>query len=386
MSKSKGKVRIKYKGRLILLILIVILIIYLFIKGILFTIGLVVGDGLKFDKVNSIDAKRTEDNNVSIATNINKEALVVGSDKEATLYDKEGKKIWSIDADFKDIRIGKEMIIGSTNEEGSYIVLDYNGQEIYRSNIGYNISDIKINNIDYSILMHTKGFVLVDNTGEEVTRVNIEDGQVMDVEFQDGNQGILLDVVSVNNDGYDTNIITYNYQGNVLSGKTIKDRSCFNIDGIAKDRVLVLSDIIQVLDSDRNVSVKKEFEGDVTRLEVYEKEGSEDFNIYVSIVNDNETDIAVDPKSAFVVKALNPEMKEIFNTEIPGEVKGIRPAEDKIIVYSARTIFVIDEKGKVILEKEINKDIIDVKWLTVDRVLIIDKTGITIVTLDNGRK
>lgn len=385
MAKSKRRVRVKYKGRLILLILIFVLICYLIVKGIMFGAGLLFGNGIGLDKVEIIEAKRTEDNIVRVDTNSKKEAVAVVNEGKTTLYDKDGKELWDNSVEAVDIELGQEVIVLSTKDEGTYVILDYNGQEIYRSNIGYKITDIKMNLLDYSLLMFDKGVVLIDNQGEEVTRVNIEDGQVMDVEFQTGEQGFLLDVMAVNNDGYDTNIITYNYSGNVVSGKAIKSTSYFDIESVDDDKVVMLGERIDVLDKNRNMVNKAELQGEITRFEV-RKDALTGFNVFVSLINDSEVDIASDPKSTFIIKALDSELKEKYKVEIPGEVLGIRPYIDRSIVFSARTIFIIDNKGKTILKKEINKDVIDVQWLSEDRILIIDKTGITIASLDNGGK
>ena len=194
MAKTKKRVRVKYKGRLILLLMIAVLVVYLIIKGFMYAVGLFLGGDIKFDKIATIDAKRNEDNLVVLDSNTNKEAIAVSSENKTTLYDSAGKQLWNVEIGAKDILIGNEVILMATNNLGEYILLDYSGQEIYRSNIGEEITDIKMNNRDYSILMFNKGYILIDNTGEQLTKVNIEDGQVIDGEFLEESQGVLLAV------------------------------------------------------------------------------------------------------------------------------------------------------------------------------------------------
>ena len=172
--------------------------------------------------------------------------------------------------------------------------------------------------------------------------------------------------------------------GNVVSGTTLKDKSCYDIEIAPDDKVLVLSEEVDILDKNKDVIEKGNFEGNITRFDTENNDG--DFRVYISMINSNNSDIAVDPKNTFVVKGLNINLEELYNVEIPGEVKGIAPYKDKLIVYSGRSIYLIDDRGKTLLSKDINRDIIDVKWLSENKIILVDKTDITIIDLDNGRK
>ena len=67
---------------------------------------------------------------------------------------------------------------------------------------------------------------------------------------------------------------------------------------------------------------------------------------------------------------------------IVGNILGVEAYEDTIIAYSERTIYIIDDKGYILIEKKINKDIQDVFWISQGNFVVVFKDRMEIMTLN----
>ncbi|MCG8541494.1 MAG: DUF5711 family protein, partial [Clostridia bacterium] len=297
-------------------------------------------------------------------------------------YDLNGEKLWEKELKMKDpiIRGNKDNIVVVNPTNGKVFYIDYRGEIKLENSLDKEVIDVEINSNGYVLTMLKKEIFVFHPNGEIVSNFNIPKGEVFDGDLSEDNNTIALTILNVEEKKFYSNILFYSLDGKVLAGKKYDNDIIYKIFLINDSNLLALSDsrVLMISEDDKNNNViwVKEFEENLNKGVL-----SDQGILVLSLINKENT--IIDTKNRNIICQLNLDGNILNKTPIAGEVLGLDVIDDEILVFTDRTIYILDKKGEIILERKINRDIKTVKWISKKNILITYKDRLEIMSLDN---
>ncbi|WP_432662034.1 DUF5711 family protein [Wukongibacter baidiensis] len=352
------------------------------------TFGLIkLGAGLKDMLGNkSINLKRTgiieyakrkqDDKKVNIE--ISNEHIIKFEKNKLSTYNQKGDKVWEkeLSLDEAVIRGNGNIIVAAGALRGEIYFIDYEGSIKVEKSIDKKILDININNDGYVFVMLETEIYVFDPAGEIISNFVIPKGTVFDGDLSRDSSKIALTILAVEENKFYSNIIFYSLDGKVLAGKKYDNDVIYKILLTDDNTLLVLgSNKILKIAEDGNVLWEKRLDGTLNKGILTDKGV-----LVLNIVSKKNT--IIDTKSRNTIRQLDLAGNVIKDTPVAGEVLGLDVVDDKIATFTDRTIYIFGKNGDMLLEKKINKDIKDIKWISRRNLLVKFKDRLEIMTLN----
>lgn len=357
-------------------------ILAILIFGIVKIIGLVkpiLGfDEIKLKKTNEIQLNVENEESKIEVQSINGN-IVLSNGKKIIFFNDNGDPLWEKNLTVSDPFIGggeNNIVVGDL-ETGQINFLDNKGNDIGGYLIGEPIYELKVNDDGNTLAILKSNMIYsIGNNGEEISSFKPPEGEIIDGSLSDNNGILALSILNTEEDGFHSNMIFYNNEGSIISGKKYENSIIYQLYFIDQDEVLAIGDnIILVLNKDNGVAWEKNFEETINKFDM-SKEGI----VAVNLIKNKS--IILDTKNRTTVNKISKKGEILSKTPIAGDIQGIDIYNDKTLVYSDRTIFIIDKNGDIEIEKKVNMDIMEAWWITEDTIGVVYREEVHIFKIE----
>ena len=379
MANKKKRLR---KRRFVLSLLIIAAIIFGIIKFAEILKPVLGYKSIGLKRISTIEYTTRKQDRDRVNINSFEERVIKFEKNKLVTYDLNGEKLWEKELKMKDpiIRGNKDNIVVVNPTNGKVFYIDYRGEIKLENSLDKEVIDVEINSNGYVLTMLKKEIFVFHPNGEIVSNFNIPKGEVFDGDLSEDNNTIALTILNVEEKKFYSNILFYSLDGKVLAGKKYDNDIIYKIFLINDSNLLALSDsrVLMISEDDKNNNViwVKEFEENLNKGVL-----SDQGILVLSLINKENT--IIDTKNRNIICQLNLDGNILNKTPIAGEVLGLDVIDDEILVFTDRTIYILDKKGEIILERKINRDIKTVKWISKKNILITYKDRLEIMSLDN---
>ncbi len=357
-------------------------ILAILIFGIVKIIGLVkpiLGfDEIKLKKTNEIQLNVENEESKIEVQSINGN-IVLSNGKKIIFFNDNGDPLWEKNLTVSDPFIGggeNNIVVGDL-ETGQINFLDNKGNDIGGYLIGEPIYELKVNDDGNTLAILKSNMIYsIGNNGEEISSFKPPEGEIIDGSLSDNNGILALSILNTEEDGFHSNMIFYNNEGSIISGKKYENSIIYQLYFIDQDEVLAIGDnIILVLNKDNGVAWEKNLEETINKFDM-SKEGI----VAVNLIKNKS--IILDTKNRTTVNKISKKGEILSKTPIAGDIQGIDIYNDKTLVYSDRTIFIIDKNGDIEIEKKVNMDIMEAWWITEDTIGVVYREEVHIFKIE----
>lgn len=294
-------------------------------------------------------------------------------------YSKVGDKVWEKELGINGdaiIRGNLSNIVAVSSLSGEIYYIDYEGNTKVQINIEKEILDIEINDSGYVLVMLEQEIYVLDPDGEVVSNFVIPKGEVFDGTLSQDNTKVALTILAVEDKKFYSNIIFYSLDGKVLAGKKYDNDIIYKIFLTDANKLLALgNNKVLMLSEEDEILWEKRFEEIINKGIFSDKE-----LLVLNLVSEKNT--IIDTKSRNLIGQLDSGGNILNKIPVAGEVAGLDVIDDMIAVFTDRTIYIFGKKGNTILEKKINKDIKNIKWISKKNLLVIYKNKMEIMTIN----
>lgn len=320
--------------------------------------------------------KKHDDEKINIKS-LNEHIIKFEKNKLST-YDQDGDKVWE-----KKLSIDEAVISGNRNTiviggalRGEIYYIDYEGKLKVEKSIDKEILDIKVNKDGHVLVMLDTEIYVFDPNGEIVSNFVIPKGIVFDGDLSKDSSRIALTTLAIEENKFYSNIIFYSLDGKVLAGKKYDNDVIYKILLTDNNKLLVLgSNKVLMIADDDSVLWEKKLEGTLNESVLTDKG-----MLVLNLVSKRNT--IIDTKNRNTISQLDLNGNTFNDIPVAGEVSGLDVIDDKIATFTDRTIYIFGKKGDMLLEKKINRDIKDIKWISRKNLLVIFKDRLEIMSLN----
>lgn len=333
---------------------------------------------VNFKRINTIEYIKRKQENRKVCIESFNEYIFKFEEKKLSAYDEEGNMLWEKNLDIDNAIIGgnQNSIVVANASSGKIYYIDYEGEIKIENNLEKEIMDMKINDSGHALFMLEKEVYVFNPNGESISNFTIPKGEVIDGDLSPDDSTIALTILVVEEKKIYSNILFYSLEGKVLAGKKFDNRVINKIFLTSNKSLLVLGDNnILMLTDDNNILWEKDFEETLNRGVLNDKE-----LLVLNLIMKKNT--IIDTKNKNIIAGLDLNGNILNKTPVAGEILGLDAIDDKIGVFTNRTIYIIDKKGDKVLEKKINKDIKNISWISKKNILVIYKDKLEIMEMN----
>ncbi|SHJ93827.1 DUF5711 family protein [Paramaledivibacter caminithermalis] len=348
------------------------------VKLVHFVIPSFVNKDVNLKRINTINYSNRKDKDRKINIESFNEHICKFEEGKLSTYNEEGEMLWEKKLDIEEaiIKGNQNNIVIADSSGGDIYYINYEGEIKIQNNLEKAIIDMKINESGHALVMLEKEIYVFNPDGEIISNFTIPKGEVIDGDLSPDNSTIALTILAVEEKKFYSNILFYSLEGKVLSGKKFDNIVIYKIFLINNENLLVLGDSsILMLTKDNNILWKKNFQETINRG-VLNNQGL----LVLNLVDKKNT--IIDTKNRNTISQLDLEGNILNKTPIVGEILGLDIGEDKLGVFTDRTIYIIDKKGNKVLEKKINGDIKNINWVSKRNLLIVYKDKLEVMEMN----
>ncbi|SKC88286.1 DUF5711 family protein [Maledivibacter halophilus] len=363
--------------RLIISLLVIASIGFGVVKFVGFITSIFSDEGLTLKKTEAIEytGRKNEDNKVNIKSFNG--YIIKFEEKKLSAYNEDGEQIWEKELDIEDVILSgnKSYIAAVDSLKGKIYYLDYEGKIIIEKSVDKKVMDVKLNDSGYVLIMLENEVFVFDEAGEIVSNFIIPKGEIIDGELSMDNSTIALTILVVEENKFYSNILFYSLDGKVLAGKKFDNEVTYKIFLTRDNNLVVLTNnSMMMMTTEDNILWEKDIGETLNKGILTENE-----LLILNLIKKNNT--IIDTKNRSVISQVDLNGNVLSNTPVAGEVLGLDVIDDRIAVFTDRTIYVMDKKGNKIIEKKINKDIKNINWISKKKLLIIYRSKLEIMEI-----
>jgi hypothetical protein len=227
---------------------------------------------LSFGKLNSqviesIPCNPNIDYDRKVIFETNKHGIIKSEQNSFIFYNVEGKALWEkeINSSSAMVRLGDSFIIAADSGTGELYSLTFKG-EINKS-IGPlgRIKDILVgeNDVIVLVLEQDNEVVLLDKTLEEITRISLPNGDLIDFDLSANKSLLAFSFIKMDKTNFYSNVLLYSLDGRLIGATNFEQQYIYDVKviedqviGVLDNEVFVLggdNEMIQSLEIDRRI-------------------------------------------------------------------------------------------------------------------------------------
>lgn len=301
------------------------------------------------------------------------QGIVKCEQNEFILYSPDGQPVWQkeINAPAPIIRFGKDYIIVGDHGTGELFSISMNG-DINQSIVGIGrIKDINVsdNNVIAVILEQSNEVVLLNEKLEEITRLSLPTGDLIDFEISSNKSLIAFSFIKMDQNNFYSNVLLYSLDGRLIGATNFEEQYVFDLQVIEDYVVGVLDNEVFVLNGDNELLQSMAID---RRIESFylDEEGL----IYLNLTKNPEDLTDTRPDNVISVMSLDGKlvMSDIV-VELP--VDQMVAGQSYLTFLSGDKIYQLDKKtGELLKIQTLEKDAL--------KVHVIDQTLLGIEYID----
>jgi len=323
---------------------------------------------------------------IKISSDKDEVAKVFKTGEYISIYEEGLLKIYDSLGQLKeeiDITLGERLIKGNNRYiyigetlKGILHIYDYNGEYVKSIQFEGPIYNLKLFGDSYiGIALEDNTLFLFDAQGEEVTKLEIPQGEVTDFQLSGNGQVLGVSVLNITDFDYNSNIFLYSLGGRIHLGKKVDKGIIYYLQAVDEDKIMAIgANKYIILAKDDGIVFERELK-DVNKIDAMGKDK-------VVINTLNRSNPIIDTKNRNSIIQMKSSGEEICQTQILGEVLGIDGEFDKILAFSKRTLYLIDDRGDILIEEKVNGDIRDAFWLREGVFALVLKDKIKVMTIN----
>ncbi|KAB3532206.1 DUF5711 family protein [Alkaliphilus serpentinus] len=297
-------------------------------------------------------------------------------------YNYKGELIWSL-------HIGAINPLITNNNQSIYIYdqnnnqltrIEKDGNVVYKVVIEKKVKSFDVNNENLVVLQHNaeggllvKSVTLLNEAGKKISEILIREGDILSTLNSKKLNELLIQIIAVKGGSLESHLITYNYNGDVISFNQV-DEIILNMFYDKKGSLVLVQEnkVTSYIDKEekwsasiRNVKLVETFNDEI--LVLY---GGNDINSGI-IQGRNSLGIIIYKTNGKLIREIKPKEK----------VKGLDVIEDKVLYYGERSIYVEGFNEEKILEHLYSSDIERAYLFPNNHLVIVTKERLTFTKL-----
>ncbi len=335
-------------------------------------------EDIKLKKINQINID-SDLENVKVKAKSIGGNIILSQGNTVLSFDEDGKVLWE-----KDLSISEPYFGGSADR---IIIGDLSkGYIFYLDKEGNTVKDILLEEPIYTLEITANGYTLAvlensnkinvyNNDGEETGSFEVPKGEIIAASLEDEDKVLVLSIIDTEDERFYSNIIFYDIEGKVLAGKKHDNKIIYKLQFINGDEVMAMGyNNILLFNKSNEIIWKKKIDDKINKID-FNNEGLAVVNLI------KEKGILVDTKNRTTIATVDKEGEMLSQTPIPEDIEGIDIYNNSILGFSTRTLFLLDDKRNIAIEKKLNKDIKEVWWITESNIGVVYKDEIEIIKM-----
>ncbi|QXM06997.1 DUF5711 family protein [Crassaminicella indica] len=309
-----------------------------------------------------------------------KKDIIVYNKNKLKAFNLEGIEKWDIEKEIKNpfLKSSEDIIFLGDREKGSITAVNLQGSVIWDFSIEKPIREFVCNKEGISAFYTEENgkskIYILNIDGKEEGKIIVNKGSIMGIAISDNNM-IAISVLNIDNNKIETNVALYSNKGKLLGGhKYDKEPQIVSNLFFSEDhRLMNVGDSqLMVFSKEDRVLWSEDIPDSINRI-AWNKKG-----FIVMYLVDNKKSI-LDTKNRNYLSIIDIEGKKMEPIPIQGEVLGIDSKGDNIVAFTDRTLYMILETGKKLMEKKVNNDIQSVYIISDNQLVLVLKDKLEII-------
>lgn len=299
-------------------------------------------------------------------------------------YDVMGKEMWNIYLGIVNpmVKTNENNIYFLDNSNNQLLRIDENGEIIYRHTLEAPLNNFAVSDDNYVILQYpSKNNIvklkILDDEGRGYSEILLTEGDVMNAAISKTHDFIAINTLITNN-SLESRLLTYDLKGQLIGSNQLGDQIVLKFTYDTKGNLITVMEE-EVFSIDKNNKIL--WKTSIDRIKGFKKLSYE----YMVFYSDQQG------KNPFVhargeddVKVMKYDGKLIGKGRINEDVLGIDLGGERILLHSARSIYLLDKKGKLKKEHKYSSDIEDVFVFSKGHVVVVTKGKISFLRISES--
>ncbi|AOY75399.1 DUF5711 family protein [Clostridium formicaceticum] len=288
-------------------------------------------------------------------------------------YDTAGVQKWNLHLGIVNPILKAHMkdIYVVDNNKNQLIRVGKGGEVVYRYTMEDALSNFKVEEDNYVLLQYpTKNnmteLIILDDEGRKHGSILLGEGQVLNMSISKAHDLIAINTIMTKN-SLESHLLTYDLKGQLIASNYLEEEFILDFSYDAKGNLIAVKEkeIIGINRDNKVVwnvfleKVKLFKDSPLQHMVVYSGEESRNRLIYM--------------KEGEGVKVVQYDGKIAGKTKTEEALLGIDTYNGEILLYSLRTIYLIDKKANVLVEYKYSSDIEEVFVFSKGHVAVVTK-------------
>lgn len=332
---------------------------------------------LNSDVIESISCTPNIDYDRSVLFESDQKGIIKSDMTALVYYGLDGQPIWEkeINSLAPVVRYGQDYIIVGDYGTGELYNLSMSGT-INASITGIGkLQDVKIgaNGVIVALLEKDNEVVLLDKQLEEITRISLPKGKVIDFDLSSNKSLLAFSFIRIDENNFYSNVMLYSFDGRLIGATNFEQQYVFDIQIVEDNIVGVLDTGVFVLDSENQLLQSIDIDRRIEAFYLDEKG-----MIFLNLTKSPED--LTDTRADNVISVINLEGKKVMDDiVIDASVYQLIAGSQQLAFLSGDKIYQLDKKtGELLKIQTLEKDALKVHIMSdsVFGVEYIDKFDI----------
>jgi hypothetical protein len=303
---------------------------------------------------------------------------------EGTLfyYDRLGQQKWST-------YIGSNNVMFNENSKNIYLAdkiknqmiqIDMRGTMIYSYILEQPPYNFKICEDNYVLIQHysdnsLKSVTLLNDKGERESTIQLREGEIVNMTLSKKHNRIAVNTLRTNNSMLESRIIILDLKGNLIHSISLNEPMVLDLFYDVKGNLTIIQEKSII-----SINKKKEinWKVDTPRIQFLKVHPE---NYMVIYCGGEEKNKMIYGSRGEKIKILQHDGKWAGEAVLRKEIIGLDLTDKNILVYSPRTIYILNKKGGLMTEYNHNSDIKEAYFIAEENVIIVSKEKVSFIKL-----
>ncbi|WP_090554530.1 DUF5711 family protein [Natronincola ferrireducens] len=299
-------------------------------------------------------------------------------------YDFKGEKKWHLHLGIPsaEVKVSDESIYLADNGKKQLLRINKKGEIVYRYTTKETISSFAVCEsnyvlVQYPLINSMTELVLLNEEGRKHSSIIVGEGMVMNSTLSKAHNLVAVNTLITNN-ALTSHLILYDMQGELIASNHLNDQLVLDFDYDTKGNLIIIKE-------EKITSINKGNK-ELWSVEVDKVKLSKTFSPQYTVIYGGEAggNPLIDKKDGKRTKIIQYNGRVIGDAQTKEVIKGIDNSKEDIVVYSPRTIYVLDKRGEIKMEHKYSSDIEEIFLFSREHMAIITKGKLSFVRFYEG--
>lgn len=309
--------------------------------------------------VNSIPCNADIGYDRNVIFEVNGKGIIKSEQSSFIFYGLDGHPIWEkeINSPSPIVRFGQEAIVVGDLGSGEIYSLNHSG-EINNSITGLGkLQDVRLgeNGVIVVILDQDNEVVLLDKALEEITRISLPKGDLIDFDLSSNKSLLAFSFVKMDKSNFYSNVLLYSLDGRLIGATNFEQQFLFDLQVVEDNVVGVLDNELFILNAEnellKSIEIDRRIESFYLDAEGY---------IYLNLTKNPED--LTDTRPDNVISTLDLDGKKVIDDiVVESSINQLIASETYLTFLSGDKIYQLDKKtGELLKIQSLEKDALEV--------------------------